>query len=94
VFTFFNQFVLRFKRSLSDIRLALPLVANSGAERVGRIFRHDPLDPGQHHHRGQDEATSGQANEGERSKSENDERDFAGNQGTYNIVISLTMCQV
>ena len=68
-----NHLVLRFQRSVSDFCLAVPVVANSGPQRVGRLFCHDSLDPGQHHYRGQDEATSGQANERERSESKNDE---------------------
>jgi hypothetical protein len=63
-----NSF-LRFQRSFSDFRLTVPVVANFGPERVGRIFRHDSLDSGKHHNRCKDEATSGQANERERSES-------------------------
>jgi len=56
-------------------------VANFGSECAGRISGDDLPHPPQHLHRCQDQTTSGQTDEGERSKSQNDERNFARNQG-------------
>ena len=56
-------------------------MANFGSECASRISGDDLPHPPQHLHRRQDQTTSGQTDEGERSEGQNDERNFARNQG-------------
>ncbi len=54
-----------------------------GPERVGRILRDDPADPSQRSHCRQIQETPTEADEGERSASQDDERNLAGNQSKF-----------
>ena len=62
---------------------ALLLVEGAGSEHLGRVLRHDRASAVEHHHRGQDPAAPGQADERKGPESQDDERDPAGHQGWF-----------